>query len=164
MVARVSVDLCLVRHARTAFGADGRFCGSSDPPLDEVGRRQAERLRVRLAPTSFDRVWSSDLRRAVETATIIDRGTPTIDVRLRELDFGTLEGKRWDECTPEVQEALLAFDGFRGPRRGIARGAPRPSVVVRRRAGARPAPRRDPWRGHPRPACRSRARPDRRSR
>lgn len=114
-MARVGVDLCLVRHGRTAFGATDRFCGSSDPPLDHEGKLQAHQLRVRLAPTTFDRVWSSDLQRAVETALIIDRGPPTIDPRIRELDFGNLEGKRWTECTPELQEALVAFDGFAAP-------------------------------------------------
>jgi probable phosphoglycerate mutase len=60
-------------------------------------------------------VWTSDLRRAVETATIIASGEPTPDARLRELDFGTLEGKRWNECPADIQAALLAFEGFVAP-------------------------------------------------
>jgi probable phosphoglycerate mutase len=59
-------------------------------------------------------VWSSDLTRAVETAQIAV-GPPTQDGRLRELDFGELEGKGWDDLLPETRHALVAFDGFKAP-------------------------------------------------
>lgn len=38
-----------------------------------------------------------------------------VDERLAEFDFGSLEGKVWDECSPEIQAALLAFDDFAAP-------------------------------------------------
>ena len=59
-------------------------------------------------------VWSSDLARAVETAKIA-ASPPTQDRRLRELDFGELEGKGWNDLLPEMRRALLAFEGFQAP-------------------------------------------------
>ena len=38
-----------------------------------------------------------------------------VSVRLRELDFGLLEGKRWDDCPADARDALAAFDGFEAP-------------------------------------------------
>jgi probable phosphoglycerate mutase len=59
-------------------------------------------------------VWSSDLTRAVETAQIA-ASPPMQDRRLRELDFGELEGKGWIDLLPEMRRALLTFDGFQAP-------------------------------------------------
>jgi probable phosphoglycerate mutase len=59
-------------------------------------------------------VWSSDLRRAVETARLV-AGEPAIDARLRELDFGDLEGLKWDECARSQRDALRRFEGFIAP-------------------------------------------------
>ena len=108
--------LWLVRHGVTAWNLEGRLLGWADPPLVPEGRRQAEAARARLGALLPEggQVWSSDLVRAVETARIV-AGEPTTDRRLRELDFGDLEGSTWSELTEPVRSALLAFDGFAAP-------------------------------------------------
>lgn len=110
----MTVRLWLVRHGATVWSESGRFCGWSDVPLNAAGRRQARALRERLAREGFAGVWTSDLARAGETARLAV-GEAAADRRLRELDFGDLEGRRWEECAPDVREALLRFDGFRAP-------------------------------------------------
>jgi len=42
-------------------------------------------------------------------------GGAALDPRLREIDFGQLEGRTWGECDAATQEALIAFDGFAAP-------------------------------------------------
>ena len=91
----------------------GRFNGWTDVALNERGRAQAHALRDRLAP-AYDGIWASDLARAVETAAIASVAAQT-DRRLRELDFGELEGKTWDGCPPDVRRSLLEFDSFVAP-------------------------------------------------
>jgi probable phosphoglycerate mutase len=59
-------------------------------------------------------VCSSDLRRAVETARLAC-GEPVLDARIRELDFGTLEGLTWSDLSRKVQDALVDFDAFEAP-------------------------------------------------
>jgi probable phosphoglycerate mutase len=108
------VTLFLVRHGATDWTEAGRFNGMTDVPLNEAGRAQARQLKTELAGMSFVSVLSSDLVRALETAELA-AGTAAVDGRLRELDFGELEGKTWDECSPETQESLLAFDTFVAP-------------------------------------------------
>ncbi len=104
----------LVRHGETDWNTEGRFQGWTDVPLNETGRAQAERLGNVLANTEFDGVWSSDLTRAADTARIAI-GEPVIDQRLRELDFGDLEGAIWDELDGEIRSALKEFESFQSP-------------------------------------------------
>jgi probable phosphoglycerate mutase len=106
--------LWLVRHGATAWTEQGRLCGWSDIPLSETGRHQASLLRPTFESFEFDSTWASDLIRATESAEIAVGGAKP-DGRLRELDFGELEGRTWDECRPEQQEALSSFDGFVAP-------------------------------------------------
>jgi 2,3-bisphosphoglycerate-dependent phosphoglycerate mutase len=114
-VVAVSTRLWLVRHGATEWSDAGRLNGWTDISLNEVGRRQSERLRLHLGPIDFDGIWSSDLARATETARLaVGRAVP--DPRLRELDFGDLEGRTWAECPQAMQKELLAFDGFVAPR------------------------------------------------
>jgi len=112
-VVAVSVRLWLVRHGATIRTGES-LSGWSDVPLSSEGREQAGALGERLRRRSFDGRWTSDLPRARETARIAVGGAQP-DARLRELDFGDLEGRRWGEIAPSVQAALLRFDGARPP-------------------------------------------------
>jgi uncharacterized phosphatase len=96
-------ELILVRHGETDWNRDGRYQGHADPPLNAAGRDQALELARELADTSFDVVYTSDLKRASETARIIlgDRKIPLVeDPGLREIDVGSLSGL----TRPEVEE------------------------------------------------------------
>jgi probable phosphoglycerate mutase len=110
----VRTRLWLVRHGATDWSDAGRLNGWTDVPLNERGRLQARSLAERLAGRQFAAVWSSDLMRAIETAHLA-AGEPVPDGRLRELNFGSLEGRLWEECPPMVRDALVAFDGFGAP-------------------------------------------------
>lgn len=109
----VAVELVLVRHGATDASDAGRFNGWADIPLNERGRAQASALRDVLSGI-YDGIWSSDLARTIETAAIASM-TATTDPRLRELDFGDLEGTTWEECSSEVRRSLLDFDSFVAP-------------------------------------------------
>ena len=107
-------ELWLVRHGATDWNTAGRLTGWTDIPLNPEGRNQAASLRGLLTRRSYTQVWSSDLTRALETARLA-WGEPHIDDRLREINFGSLEGTRWNQLKPSTQEALVAFDGFAAP-------------------------------------------------
>lgn len=91
--------LVLVRHGQTAENARGVLLGRQDPPLSDVGRRQAAAL-VGVVPTD-GRVISSPLRRARETADAFGRPV-VVDERWIELDYGALDGCRPDELGDDV--------------------------------------------------------------
>jgi 2,3-bisphosphoglycerate-dependent phosphoglycerate mutase len=114
-VVAVTTRLWIVRHGATDWSEAGRFNGWTDVSLNELGRRQSERLRERLRAREFDGIWSSDLVRTTETARLAGAGNAVPDARLREIDFGALEGLTWAECPAHVREGLIAFEGFEAP-------------------------------------------------
>ncbi|MGF1511233.1 MAG: histidine phosphatase family protein [Myxococcota bacterium] len=92
--------LVLVRHGQTEFNMMGKVQGHSDSPLTDLGRTQAHRAGRVLAERGITRFLSSDLGRAMQTSAIIESylGFPAQpDPRLREVCFGTLEGRTWEE-------------------------------------------------------------------
>ncbi|SBS73719.1 Phosphoglycerate mutase [uncultured Mycobacterium sp.] len=87
----------LARHGRTAFNAEDRMRGLSDPPLDEIGIAEAQKLAKALADKGAATVISSPLQRAVATAqSIADAaGVPaTVDIRLNDRDYGPHTGAK----------------------------------------------------------------------
>lgn len=110
----------LVRHGETDWNRDGIWQGHGDPPLNEVGRRQAVELAERLAGTAIDALYSSDLRRAYETAEIIAAAKGleiTANPDLREIDVGSWSGltraqieERFPGMERQDGEASDAFD------------------------------------------------------
>jgi broad specificity phosphatase PhoE len=90
--------MIFIRHAETEMS--GRFCGHSDPPVNESGHLQIERLLRSLKDESIDAVYASDLRRALTTAEAIARSlrlAPVAVSGLREVHFGDWEGLSWQE-------------------------------------------------------------------
>jgi broad specificity phosphatase PhoE len=91
----VATTLLLVRHGETDWNRDRRIQGHTDVPLNASGREQSERLAETLDAGRVDAVYSSDLSRARETATILAarRGLSVqLSSELRERHFGTWEG------------------------------------------------------------------------
>lgn len=104
------LELWLVRHAETLWNAQRLFQGQRDAPLSARGLEQAARLAERLKAVTFDRVYTSDSRRAQHTAEIALPGRAlTADARLRELNFGTLEGKPRAALRGAERDAFAAY-------------------------------------------------------
>lgn len=94
------IRLLLVRHGETDWNSQGLYQGRSDIELNQVGLQQAAKLTRRLSSASIDVIYSSDLKRAAQTAqTVAISRNMTVMPRteLRELDLGEFEGKRFDE-------------------------------------------------------------------
>lgn len=88
------MTLFMVRHGETTGNAEKLFYGNMDLPLTENGRQQARELRPLLEKFQFDRVYSSDLSRAVETAKLVIPGCEPVQTPLlREYEMGSLCGK-----------------------------------------------------------------------
>lgn len=88
----------IVRHGETDWNIIGRIQGHADIPLNDTGRAQAMNLATQLQDLYFTNCYSSDLKRAFETAKIIlNKKMPKIEIysdkRLRERDFDNWAGK-----------------------------------------------------------------------
>ncbi len=90
----------VVRHGETHWNIEGRRQGHLDSTLTEKGRAQAEALSERFTPESCTAIYSSDLGRAFDTASIIAAKTGhevVADERLRERNLGIFQGLDGDE-------------------------------------------------------------------
>jgi probable phosphoglycerate mutase len=99
----------LARHGRTDYHHGNRYAGSTDLPLDEVGRLQAERLKEWAEDFAPDALWSSPMLRARQTVAPTAEALglePVLDDRLREVDFGSAEGRRLSQLPPDVAKAF----------------------------------------------------------
>jgi broad specificity phosphatase PhoE len=117
--------LALVRHGESAWIAEDRFQGRGDPPLSDLGLRQAAAVGARMAApaeapwvpvpnTPPLAIWHSPLRRAAQTAAAIhearEADTPlwSLDA-LTELSQGEWEGLTHDEVRERYPEQLAAW-------------------------------------------------------
>jgi broad specificity phosphatase PhoE len=90
--------LFLIRHGITEWNQQRRYCGRKDVGLSRQGELQAKELCKRLKKFKFDRIYSSDRKRALQTSRIIFDGVKVITLSgLREIDFGVFEGLRHKE-------------------------------------------------------------------
>jgi 2,3-bisphosphoglycerate-dependent phosphoglycerate mutase/probable phosphoglycerate mutase len=88
--------LVLLRHGQTDYNVAGRMQGHLDSILTETGVEQAAAVAPEIARLAPDRVISSDLRRAVDTAELVSAacGLPVkYDARLRETHLGEWQGR-----------------------------------------------------------------------
>lgn len=99
--------LILIRHTEPDEHAGGRCYGSLDVPLSESGRAHADRLARRLADQDVSIVLSSPRARARDTAAPIAHHHRLPVMRtdaLRELDFGDLEGRTYQDIETSMPD------------------------------------------------------------
>ncbi|MCX5696124.1 MAG: histidine phosphatase family protein [Candidatus Omnitrophica bacterium] len=90
--------LTLIRHGVTEWNKKGRYCGFRDVGLSKEGEEQAKSLAKSLKSFKFDKIYSSDRSRALQTGRILFKECKIIRVRaLREINFGVLEGLKHKE-------------------------------------------------------------------
>lgn len=107
--------LFLIRHGQTTANEAGVYSGQTDVMLTEQGRAQAETLRPLLAGYEFDRVYSSDLTRAVDTQRLVIPGREGIRTPLlREIDVGAAAGCSFGEIWEKYGNPKGDFTPFGG--------------------------------------------------
>jgi probable phosphoglycerate mutase len=110
-------ELLFIRHGETDWNRQQRFQGQSDVPLNATGVLQAARLAARLEGDVHDAFFTSDLRRARQTAAplaVAWRREPQALPGLREQHFGLLEGLNVSTIKarhPDLWARWLEHDG-----------------------------------------------------
>lgn len=131
------IDILVIRHGQSVWNAAGRWQGQADPPLTEIGRRQAEIAAANVVGP-FDVVACSDLKRAHETALIIAAKLEQTQVLtrrdLRERHAGPFEGLTRAQINERYPGAIAERewpDGFEHDDALIARVCPALSELAR---------------------------------
>ena len=149
------VPFAMLRHASTDWNAQRRLQGLTDTCLNAEGEAEARRWRLPSPADGWPRMCSP-LQRARRTAELLEPAAPvTIDSALREMSFGTWEGRTIAELRATVGEAFIAAEnkgldfqppGGESPRATMARlgrwtaavaQAGRPVVAVSHKAAIR---------------------------
>lgn len=92
------IELLLIRHGETDHNKEMRFTGFTDIPLNSTGREQAMKLKEKFMSEGITSIYSSDLKRASETADIISGGgSLAVTPALREMNFGIFEALKYEE-------------------------------------------------------------------
>jgi len=118
---KTKLVLYLVRHGRTAYDDEDKFCGISDPDLSEEGIEQAIALGRFFRNIKVDLIYTSELKRAIETAKIIQALNPNtkliINRNLNEMNFGKWEGLTRNEIKELFPEEYAKWetDPFNNP-------------------------------------------------
>jgi 2,3-bisphosphoglycerate-dependent phosphoglycerate mutase len=104
--------LYLIRHGQSVGNSEGRFGGHTPTPLSLLGQSQAVITAEALKKERFTAIYSSDLRRAVQTAEPLAH-LSSLDVEtnsaFRERSVGVLEGLTFDEAEKEFPEDFHAL-------------------------------------------------------
>lgn len=85
-----------IRHGQSVYNAEGRVQGQSDVPLSELGRKQSEAVAAATARMPIEALYSSPLRRAMQTARAVADALGLeirTDPRLKEVDAGIFQDK-----------------------------------------------------------------------
>lgn len=103
----MTATLYLLRHGESEWNAERRVTGRADPALAAAGWAQAERLATVLAPVPVAAIFTSTLRRSIDTASRL-AAAHRLEVRalaaLDEQGFGILEGRHRDARDPQAAE------------------------------------------------------------
>jgi probable phosphoglycerate mutase len=112
----LTTHVVIIRHGQSQGNAEGRFGGHTDTPLSPRGRKQAQATARALASEKFSAIYSSDLPRAIATASPLAKLTGVAletTEALRERSVGVMEGLTFEEAAeqhPEQYQALLRRD------------------------------------------------------
>lgn len=120
-------ELYLVRHGETEWSKSGQHTSTTDLPLTDDGRDQAELLYGRLDPADFGLILTSPRLRARETARLAGftgDAAPVVDDDLVEWAYGDYEGR----TSPDIRETRPDWDLWRDG----CPGGESPAEVVQR--------------------------------
>ncbi len=112
MLKNSAKKIYLIRHGETEWTLSGQHTGLTDKPLTEQGKREAVALHRHLKHIPFAKIWSSPLKRALETSHLAGFSKQVeIDPDLVEWNYGDYEGLTSEEIHKQKPHWELFKDG-----------------------------------------------------
>ena len=109
----MATKMFLVRHGLTDWNQQKKYQGQKDIPLNEKGCEQARSLGKYLKAEEIDSIYSSDLKRALQTANIINENHD-LEVnkkeKIREIHFGDWQGLSYSEIEEQYPQRLKKWN------------------------------------------------------
>lgn len=98
------LNIYLLRHGETEQNLKGLYYGKLDIDITDKGIKQIEYINNKVKNITFDKIYVSNMKRAMSSADIIlkDKHIPyIIDKRLSEMNLGVFEGKNYEDIQRE---------------------------------------------------------------
>ena len=105
------IRLALLRHSHTPWNREGRIQGRTDIALDPEAAKQLGTLKLPDGWTDAD-IWSSPLKRAVQTAQIVTDQSPKTAPALTEMDWGEWEGQHGKDLKADPQSGFKDIEDW----------------------------------------------------
>ena len=107
------MKLYMIRHGESETNVRGCYTGWAQASLTGKGREDARKIRPILQKIKFDKIYTSDLDRAIETArcAVPDCEYESTPI-LREINLGSLNGRKIADCKREFPDAFLKNGGI----------------------------------------------------
>ena len=103
------MKLYLIRHGESEANSTAAHAGWAQISLTAKGEAEARRVGRHLREIPCDRIYTSDLRRAMQThALAMPDSAAEASPLIREVNVGTLAGRLIADCTAEMGEGYLA--------------------------------------------------------
>lgn len=129
------MKIYLCRHGETEWNKENRIQGNVNIPLNEAGINLAKQTKLGFDQEglAFDKVYSSTLDRAIQTAQILC-GHDNIkkDSRICEIDFGVYEGEPVPMTLPDDEHFKNLFQCFQNPHAYVPKGGESYEQVIKR--------------------------------
>jgi broad specificity phosphatase PhoE/HD superfamily phosphohydrolase YqeK len=110
----VKTAIFLLRHGETQYNAEKRIQGQTQNVLNPNGKKQAQELKKFFDRIPIDAVYSSPLKRALQTASIVfPKHEIRTDAGLREREYGILEGMKWEIARKKYPKELAEYEKTR---------------------------------------------------
>jgi len=107
------MKIYLVRHGQTEWNALGRWQGTTDIELDDIGLDQAAKIAQKMTQYPVQAIYASPLKRAAKTAEVIatEKNLPIIYNReLEEIRLGELEGLTYEEIVEKHADKFSIWE------------------------------------------------------
>ena len=110
------MQIYLVRHGETSWNKEYRYYGKTDIPLNQVGEEQGRKVGRLLKDIAFDRIYTSPLKRAIQTKQLIMKendkkgGEEIVSSALSEQDLGIFEGYTYKQLEKQFPEQLKQWN------------------------------------------------------
>lgn len=108
----LATEVYLVRHGETMFNQLNKVQGWCDSPLTVKGIDDLKRTANALAQVHFDNMYSSDLKRAIDTVHLMKNANIVSEIgkikklpEFREVFFGSFEGDDIDQTWNQIAQA-----------------------------------------------------------
>lgn len=101
-IRNIRIEITWIRHGKTKGNEEYRYIGRTDEGLSGIGIKEIEEKKSDYSEIKPDYIYSSAMKRCIQTARLLFDKEPKIIEEFNEMDFGDFEGKNYHELNGDT--------------------------------------------------------------